>query len=944
MSDQEHLMNSLKKEVRSILIATKEGLTPSNLEQEFKSMIGEQLPFRVLGYRSVMELVQDMPDVVNICTQGNGIVHLKAIPDESTKGIASLVAKQKSRPKPPRYRLNSSLHSTSCSGLPRCSQISPRLPWRGRVPPTLPAAVRSELKELLGLSPVLLSDFDKAFVRRFGRPFDFTRYGFFSMFEVLNAASDIITVVQTRAGSMLTLKKSPPPKKKPACNAVAQPDKQKQTVPAAVLASAVKTASPASVLPMENHHVVSKQESAPSLVQSKVETVERMKQLEKELKVVLAQKGPGGTVGLDLKEKIRMILAQHPKGLLASKLPSEFEAHFKEPLPVRKLGFLNLMELVGALGDILHIECQEGEQDWLIFDVDSQSLAEDEQVNGKIAHSGSVEHEDTSDNPKLTYLDFPLEDSENPETKFSIVTKMVTPCLGMEELHIMQEIMEKEIPPDAVQGRSLYKLPELESSALVGLFVECIVSPSQFYVRIQSEETSDKLIDMMIEMRQCYSNKNVADRYVIPEELIQPGHLCCTKSSEDTWWYRVIVHQVLNDQKVDVFYPDFGNMEIVQKSLLRFLKSCYAKLPAQAIPCSLAWVKPREDDWTISAICKFQKLCGLKLLVGVIDEYRDGILYLFLCDTSSDEDIYLHNVLRLEGHAVVCKENIPSKGFRKLNPYTLYIKPSPKQDAEADNSTLQLKFLDDFPETKYSEPCNNELVSQDAPILCSDAEMPYLEPMDFYSDIWDEDWILSSYYNQRKKEETGGDRQKKKETGDKLGSDVKVVDRQPPKSEGSKDEAQRSQDMVQKKRQNTLGVMSNSSSQAVEEFYVSIAQSKKSGESNKTDLDVKNDSSQSPQAASALDGTLGMWVYSKREASSEKKVDDVSWSQAVTLYNSSHGPAQQHVSPSALVFTAELQRSPTFCVPCNPTVALGASARLAGSGGCFPLNLWKTNT
>lgn len=979
MSDQECLMTSVKKEVRSLLITAKEGLTPSHLEQEFKSMIGEQLPFRALGYHSVMELVQDMPDVVNICPQGNGIVILKAIADESTKGIASLVAKQKSRPKPQpsRHRLNFPFRSTSRSGLPQRSQTSPRLPWRGQIPPTLPAGVRSELKELLGLSPVLLSDFDKAFVQRFGRPFDITRYGFFSMYEVLRAASDIITLVQTRAGSMLTLKNYPRkmPVKVSTCNVVVQPDKQKQTPHGTVPAPGAKTPSPTCILPVENQNVMPKEESDPLLVPLKMETplakpVERIKQIEKELKMTLAQKGPGGIVSFELKDKIRMILTQHPEGLLASNLPVEFEVHFKEPLPVRELGFLNLTEFVGALSDILHIECKEEVQDWLIFDVDSQSFTDSEQANSKTAWSGALRHVDSLDKHKLPNWDLPLKDSKNPETKFSTVTKMSVPHLGIDKLHIMQEIMEKEIPPDAVRCRSLYGLPELDSSALVGLFVEYIVSPSQFYVRIQSEETSNKLIDMMIEMRRCYSSKNVADRYVIPEDLIQPGQLCCVKSSEDRWWYRVIVHQVLNHQEVEVFYPDFGNMEIVRKSLLRFLKSCYAKLPAQAIPCSLAWMKPKKDDWTVSAIREFQRLCGLKLLVGVTDEYRDGILYLFLCDTSSDEDIYLHNVLRLEGHAVVCKENVLSKDFRKMNPYALYIK-RPKQDAETNASILQLKFLGELSGTTYSEPCMNEVVSQekyilkdcnensstgqneqileakDASSLCSDIKIPYMEPVDFYNDIWDEDWILSNYYKQNKNDEMGDS------------SDVAVVKLQPPNGEGNKDEAKHSQEVVQKaivdishsierkkcscpepqgktqnlseemERQNTLGPMTDSLSQAVEEFYVSFVPSKKSEELSKPDLNVDS---------------AGSWFPQSGDASSEKRMDDISRSQAVTLCDVSCGPTQQASIPSAFVFTAELQRSLTFCVPCNPTVALGASARLAGSGGCLSLSLWKMNT
>lgn len=68
-----------------------------------------------------------------------------------------------------------------------------------------------------------------------------------------------------------------------------------------------------------------------------------------------------------------------------------------------------------------------------------------------------------------------------------------------------------------------------------------------------------------------------------------------------------------------------------------------------------------QEHWTTNAILRFRKLCSLKPLVGVVDEYVNGILHLFLCDTTSDEDIYIHQVLRVEGHAVICRENIPSK-------------------------------------------------------------------------------------------------------------------------------------------------------------------------------------------------------------------------------------------------------------------------------------------
>lgn len=83
--------------------------------------------------------------------------------------------------------------------------------------------------------------------------------------------------------------------------------------------------------------------------------------------------------------------------------------------------------------------------------------------------------------------------------------------------------MTPEIPPDAVQDRSLCSLPPLERRCLVGVFVEVIVSPSQFYVHVCSRETSDKLQDMMVDMR-C--------EHAI---LIQYYYLCVCVCTQGTW-------------------------------------------------------------------------------------------------------------------------------------------------------------------------------------------------------------------------------------------------------------------------------------------------------------------------------------------------------------------------------------------------------------------------
>lgn len=77
---------------------------------------------------------------------------------------------------------------------------------RSRVAPVLPASVKSELRDLLSISQLLVSQLETAYYRRFGRSFQYTRYGFYSLIEVLRSVSDFVQIQQTRAGSLLMLK------------------------------------------------------------------------------------------------------------------------------------------------------------------------------------------------------------------------------------------------------------------------------------------------------------------------------------------------------------------------------------------------------------------------------------------------------------------------------------------------------------------------------------------------------------------------------------------------------------------------------------------------------------------------------------------------------------------------------------------------------------------
>nr|XP_040134263.1 tudor domain-containing protein 5 isoform X5 [Ictidomys tridecemlineatus] len=953
MSEQERIQECLRKEIRSLLISTKDGLTPQQLEKEYLLMVGNHLPLRILGYRSTMELVLDMPDVVSVCPCGDGTVILKAIPDESTKGIASLVAKQRSS-----HKVRSSMpkgRATVCSGT-----SSGRVPYRGRVTPILPAVVKSELKDLLALSPVLLSDFEKAFAKRFGRSFQYVQYGFLSMFEVLNAASDVISVEQTRAGSLLKLKKSISVEKQrgwPAGKIFTQPFRMKQHgsySTGCVVAKPRFSQHTSNMEPPKQILNMDKTSTFNAVETSRLNHTEKLNQLENTFKSVIAQIGPGGTINPELKHKIKFVVSKFPEGLLISKLLGEFEAVFKEQLSPKKLGFLNVTELVGALSDILRVEFREGEQDLLVFDADMRPVLTDgavstvrnlclvqpdKKMEAKACVSSPPRNSLSTAAVKETAWDCPLKIHKEPEQKIykkpNLVVKPLQLQVGISRSQLSLAMANHDIPPDAVQEKKLCRLPPLDTSTLVGVFVEYIISPSQFYIRIYSRDSSELLEDMMIEMRRCYSNQLVSDRYIMPECFVQPGHLCCVRISEDKWWYRVIIHRVLGKKEVEVFYPDFGNIGTVQKSSLRFLKCCYTKLPAQAIPCSLAWVRPVEEHWTSRAILQFQKLCGLKPLVGVVDEYIDGILNIFLCDTSSHEDVYFHHVLRAEGHAIVCRENVPSKGFRDLNPLALYTQPSGGPDkvvlTELGYSSQQHYFNEDreiSPRSKESdfhalEPLkDSEFSSLKTHKSCEeDLKWSIPEPKDLKEenedwcfptpkDIWDDSWQPSGLVNGMKVEIK---KREELDTQEKNTGTTRIL-----------------------KQPNLKGSLDSSTLPKLEEFYISLFQSQQSAEGSQfepNNIQTPTKQIQLPTAA-ASSATVAADDPGEHSGSVESspgslKNEDLSSRHAIAVFKEKSQGAMDQLS---LILSPEHKISHKLYIPrSTATAALGAAARLATS-------------
>uniref|UniRef100_A0A3Q1IVJ0 Tudor domain-containing protein 5 n=1 Tax=Anabas testudineus TaxID=64144 RepID=A0A3Q1IVJ0_ANATE len=748
--NQEEVLAKLKKDVRSLLISSKLGLDQHQLKKDYIMMLGHPMPLKQLGFRTVLDMAKEMPDVVSVNFREDGGIVLKAVSDDSTRNIEDLVAKQRVSKACRKFRKGGGVSYFS----PRYSHplLPVVLPRRGRAPLALPAQLRAQLRILLSQGGLRLSDLEASFLRCYGHPLRAHNYGFYSIGEMLEAAADLVLIQQSRQGSVVILREhmlprsllrpisSPcrigPIKAEWSRTGSSEPHTRVQTptffsseVP--VKQSPLNQSSTETTLVHKESAAVSKKTE----VVEKNQDVEleicqeghlfqkRVIKLEEELRLNILKNGLAGTITQELKDKLR----KNFTFFALQKL-------FAEDLPLLQNGFVSATELVGAMSDIFHLKPAGGDDghDWIVMDIQCNDNTQPESVDnsakqpfmsyyfscGESPWEGKLEEDDNieADNDPEE-----LQTSNNSETQ-----KMMSEMYTAIQVHC-----SPGVPLDALQSQRL-KPPTCHGAReLIEVLVEQVESPGLFYIRFSESEEARVMEDMMIEMRRCYTSPEVSERYRLPERFVRRGQICCV-SPKGMWFYRVVIHQVISPTQVEVYYVDFGDMNVVQSANLKFLKSCYSVLPAQAVPSSLAGIKPSSGNWTAAATDSFQKLCSDRTLVGALDCYVGHVLQLYLCDTHTDEDIYIHTVLLNQGHGTLCSPSVSAALCPQVSPVSLYlgegkidlpkveeeIISSPKPADSMKQSDTQKVEEEDLPALEFIDDIE---VSPDIQVLTPDA-------------------------------------------------------------------------------------------------------------------------------------------------------------------------------------------------------------------------------
>ncbi|XP_025209231.1 homeobox protein 4-like [Melanaphis sacchari] len=173
-------------------------------------------------------------------------------------------------------------------------------------------------------------------------------------------------------------------------------------------------------------------------------------------------------------------------------------------------------------------------------------------------------------------------------------------------------------------------------------------NPSLFYLQLCNEV--DEFNRLMMRMQNCYETEN--KNYLVKLNQILLGSFYAssyTSFSNTKQWYRVRVIREINPTTVEVIHVDYGTVDNIPKTELRFLKSEFCNLPCQAIHCCLTGYN--ELDTIASEVTNaFLEIINInKEVLVIVDDHfilnnQCQILHVTLFQNKSNDSKKLENI------------------------------------------------------------------------------------------------------------------------------------------------------------------------------------------------------------------------------------------------------------------------------------------------------------
>ncbi|XP_058820205.1 tudor domain-containing protein 5-like isoform X2 [Topomyia yanbarensis] len=210
-----------------------------------------------------------------------------------------------------------------------------------------------------------------------------------------------------------------------------------------------------------------------------------------------------------------------------------------------------------------------------------------------------------------------------------------------------------EVPKDAMNLGDVIEEAKLPDTIVpkhsVQIFVTEVHNPNRFWYHMG--DSAEKIDEMMNEIEAFYSHLGHSEWRVQATNVVV-GFYCVAKFLG--LWHRAKIISEYVHNRVKVFYIDYGTVAELELKDVKFMAKCFAKLPAQAMRASLAYIKPVNHRWTRDAAWSLLSLVYEKILYAYVIniDRQANVMDVVLLDTSGAQDIVINQQLFVKGHAI----------------------------------------------------------------------------------------------------------------------------------------------------------------------------------------------------------------------------------------------------------------------------------------------------
>uniref|UniRef100_A0A8C5KHT7 Tudor domain-containing protein 7 n=1 Tax=Jaculus jaculus TaxID=51337 RepID=A0A8C5KHT7_JACJA len=657
----------ISKMLRAVLQSHKNGIALPRLQGEYRSLTGDWIPFKQLGYPTLESYLRSVPAVVRIETSRSGEITCCAVACTETERIAQLVARQRTSKKKTGRQINCQM------------RVKKTMPFflEGKPKATLrQPGFASDFSICKKPNPTLLKDKGNAFGKPDVEMPLYPRHTTVSTNSRFSPKSSLPPPFQTHLSRTCT--------KEVSDNLNQTVEKSNVTLPASYnnkmdeIQNRIKE-----ILDKHNNGIwisklphfykeFYKEELNQGILQQfehwpHICTVEKpcsggqdlllypakRKQLlrsEQDPKKELPSPAPASKQELpssgslatmpEVKEKVAKLLVKYSSGLWASALPKAFEDVYQVKFPE------DVLKNLATLSDVCTIDYISGNPHKAILyaklPLPTDKILQDEgQAQGDYDIKSMIEQE---------YLQIEKNIAESTET-----------------------FTEEDItaPPLVIPT-------EASPSVLV---VE-LSNTNEVVIRYVGKNYSAAQELMEDEMKEFYGKSP----RIAPIQTVHVGQLLAVNAEEDAWLRAQIIST--EENKIKVCYVDYGFCENVEKSKAYKLNPKFCSLSFQATKCKLAGLEILNDDPDLVKVVE-SLTCGKIFAVEILD--KSDIPLVVLYDTSGEDDININATClkaicdkSLEVHLQVdamytnvkvtniCSDGtlycqVPCKGLNKLN-------------------------------------------------------------------------------------------------------------------------------------------------------------------------------------------------------------------------------------------------------------------------------------